>query len=334
MNGNMMTHGNYYLPVSRTEQLTIDCSIIPIVELDDRTTILLDLDNRSSSHLKKMIAEHWSNYFFVKIDPRDDIIVILKKIIHASKMYEINKTQSPLLVDSLPPVEVMVDWVISKKGASSSTSKKQGLRLIYDNAPLLPRAIINVARSQSLIITEISPEKGLVAKPEEIYSLPPIIILPKSSAREFSQALLSYLNIEGEKDPDIQVFSLARDGFNLSIKADMIVTRADKKMIFFSRNLPPQFVSILQKSGNELIFLSDTDDPVKNMEIILRAFQFVFTSGHFTFSGTDKNQPPYTFSFNGTKIKMDKDTYIVNFDFNPELRGLLKDTWSANILRY
>src|SRR5512145_2763526 len=45
MNGSMMTNGNYYLPVSRTEQLTIDCSVIPVVELDQKTTIFLDLEN-------------------------------------------------------------------------------------------------------------------------------------------------------------------------------------------------------------------------------------------------------------------------------------------------
>ncbi len=53
MNGTMITSGNYYLPVSKTEQLTIDCSIIPVVELDDRTTIFLDLENRSNQSSEK-----------------------------------------------------------------------------------------------------------------------------------------------------------------------------------------------------------------------------------------------------------------------------------------
>jgi hypothetical protein len=70
------------------------------------------------------------------------------------------------------------------------------------------------------------------------------------------------------------------------------------------------------------------------MEKILRGFNFAFTSGYFTFSGLDKNQPPYNFGFSGTKIKTDKDSYVVNFDFNQELRGLMQKTWSANIVRY
>lgn len=334
MNGTMITNGNYYLPVSKTEQLTIDCSIIPVVELDDRTTIFLDLENRSNNHLKKMISDRWSNYHLVKIDDKDDIIVTLKKIFKNTKSYEITKSQKPISIGSLPPLDVIVDWVISPKGIKTSASKTQGLRFVYENNVLLPRAIVNYARQHSLIITEISPEKGLVSKPEEIYSLPSMTILPTSSARDFSWALLAYLNIPREKDVDIRVFNIAEDGFNLSIKADIVVTRVEKKYLLFSRNLPPQFINILQKAGNELIFVSDQDEPAKNMEKILRGFNFVFTSGYFTFSGLDKNQPPYNFGFSGAKIKTDKNIYVVNFDFNQELRGLMQETWSANIVRY
>jgi len=334
MNGSMITSGNYYLPISKTEQLTIDCSIIPVVELDDRTTIFLDLGNRSNRHLNKMISERWSNYQLVKIDDKDDVIIILKKIFNKNKTYEITKAQKPFSLGSQPVMDVMVDWVIAKKDVNTSPSKTQGLRVVYENNALLPRAIINYARQHSLIITEISPGKGLVGKPEEIYSLPAMTILPTSSAKDFASALLSSLNIQGESDADVRVFNIAKDGFNLSIKTDIIVTRGEKKTLVFSRDLPPQFVNILQKAGNELIFISNQEDPAKNMEKILRGFNFVFTSGYFTFSGLDKNQPPYNFSFNGTKIKTDKDIYIVNFDFNPDMRGLLQETWSASILRY
>ena len=334
MNGNMITRGNYYLPVSTTEQLTIDCSSIPVVELDNQTTIFLDLGNRSDNHLKKMISNRWNNYHLVKIDDKDDMIVMLKKIFKNSKTYEITKAQKPLSIGSMPPMEFIVDWIITKKNVKASSAKTQGLRFVYENSSLLPRAVVNYARQHSVIITEISPEKGLVGKPEEIYSLPSITILPTSSARDFSLALLSYLNVSGERDVDVRVFSIEKDGFNLSIKADFVVTQGEKKTIIFSRILTPQFINILQAAGNELVFVSDQDGHVKNMEKILSGFHFVFTSGYFTFSGLEKNQPPYTFGFNGTKIKTDKNVYVVNFDFNQELRGLIQETWSADIVQY
>ncbi len=334
MKGNMITAGNYYLPVSRTEQLTIDCASIPVIEFEDQTTVMLDLDNRANVQLKKMIGDRWSSHHLVKIDDKDDIVVMLKKIFRVSKTYEITKSQNPLSIGSAPPMEVLVDWVITRKDAKKSMFVNQGLRFVYEDNGLLPRAVVNYAKQNSWIITEISQERGLAAKPEEIYSLPPMTILPTSSAKEFSYALLSYLGIQGEKDADVKVFNIEKDGFNLSIKADIVVTRGEKKTLIFSRNLPPQFTHILERSGSELIFVADQDDPARNMEKLLRGFSFVFTSGYFTFSGLDKNQPPYHFGFNGTKIKTDQSLYVVNFDFNPEIRGLLQETWSANIIRY
>lgn len=334
MKGNMITTGNYYLPVSRTEQLTIDCAIIPVIEFEDQTTIMLDMDKHANAQLKKMIGDRWSSHHLVKIDDKDDIIVMLKKIFGVSKTYEITKSQNPLSIGSAPPMELLVDWVITRKDAKKSTSVNQGLRFVYEDNGLLPRAVVNYAKQNSWIITEISQERGLAAKPEEIYSLPPMTVLPTSSAKEFSYALLSYLGIQGERDADVKVFNIEKDGFNLSIKADLVVTRGEKKTLIFSRNLPPQFIHILEKSGSELIFVADQDDPARNLEKLLRGFSFVFTSGYFTFSGLDKNQPPYHFGFNGTKIKTDQSLYVVNFDFNSEIRGLLQETWSANIIRY
>lgn len=334
MNGTIITRGNYYLPVSKTAQLTIDCSVIPVVELDDRTTLFLDMKNRSSMYLKTIISGQWSNYHVVKIDTKDDIIMILKKIFKNSKAYAITRAEKPVGIGSMPDLEIMPDWLITKKNAKQSPSAIQGLRFVYRDNDLLPRAIVNFAHRQSFMITEISPSTGLVGKPDELYSLPPMTVLPASPAGEFAYALLSYLNIPVEKDVDVRVFSIRQDGFNLSIKADLVVKQGDQKTFLFSRNLPPQFVNMLQKTGDKLIFVSDQDEPAENMEKILRGFNVVFTSGYFSFSGLDKDQPPYTLGFKGTKIKTDKDIYAVDFDFHHELRGLMQETWSANIIRY
>ena len=90
MHGNLMTKGNYYLPISRTAQLTIDCSAIPVVELDDQTTVFLEMKNRSSASLKKLIGGAWSNLHIVKMDAKDDVIFLLKKIFQKSNMDKID----------------------------------------------------------------------------------------------------------------------------------------------------------------------------------------------------------------------------------------------------
>lgn len=329
MNGTIATTGSYYLPIPKAGQVTIDCAQIPVVEFDDNTTVFIDLDNRAHANLKKMIGDNWTNYSLVKVNKEDDVISILNKVINGTKNYNMTKSEKPLTVGALPPVEVAVDWIISKSG---SPQPIQTIRSIDENNLLLPKSIKNYYQKNGLIINEISEESGLVGKPEELYSLPPIPVFPRESAQEFSYALVTALGFAAERDIDIQLFDTVKDGFNLSIKADVLVTKGDKKYVIYSQALSPQFINALKQAGNETIFVSDSDEPKANMESILKGLQVPFAYGPYTFSGLAKNQSPYTLKFDSTRIN--QDLYVVDFDIDPELRGLLKEVWSVNIARY
>jgi hypothetical protein len=334
MNGSVSSSGNYYLPIPRTGSVTIDCSLIPVIEFDDKTTVFLDWENRTNDNLKKMIRENWSNFSLVNVDKKDDVIVILRKIIAATKSYTMSKRETPVTVGNRPPVQLLVDWIITKKLSRQNYSLIQGLRLIPQNDSLLPKAIKNYARQNGLIITEIDEETGIAGKPEEIYTLPPLEVLPKTPAKDFSCALVTNLGFIAKKDADIKIFDMAKDGFNLSVKADVLIKNNDEQYIIYSRNIPQQFINVLKEAGNKLVFVADADSPQITMEKILRSLGVPFASGYFTFSGIEKNQAPYTFGFSGTKIKNGKDKYVIDFDIDQGLRGLLGEFWSADIVRY
>jgi hypothetical protein len=334
MNGSIMTMGNYYLPIPKTGQVTIDCSKIPVIEFDDQTMMFLDLDNRAEDNLKKMINDNWANYHLIKVDKKDDVIAVLKNIFNTVKGYSMTKREKPMTIGSLPPVDLIVDWVITKSNSKQSQPLLQGLCIVYGNNPLLPKSIKNYAQKNGLIITEFSEEIGIVGKPEEIYSLPPMPVFPTTSVKDFSYALISYLGFKADKDTEVKVFDIVKDGFNLSIKADVLVKSANKRYIIYSRNLPVQFVNALKKARYEVLFVAENDSPKIIMEKILPSFNITFASGFFTFSGIDKNQAPYVLNFQGTKIKTDNDLYIIDFEIDQGLRSLLREVWAANIARY
>jgi hypothetical protein len=334
MNGSIMTMGNYYLPIPKTGQVTIDCSKIPVIEFDDQTMMFLDLDNRAEDNLEKIINDNWANYHLIKVDKKDDVIAVLKNIFNTVKGYSMTKREKPMTIGSLPPVHVIVDWVITKSNSKQSQTLTQGLCIVYENNPLLPKSIKNYAQKNGLIITEFSKETGIVGNPEEIYSLPPMPVFPTTSVKDFSYALISYLGFKADKDIEVKVFDIVKDGFNLSIKADVLVKSANKRYIIYSRNLPMQFVNALKKAGHEVLLVAENDSPEIIMGKILPSFNITFASGFFTFSGIDKNQAPYVLSFAGTKIKTDNGLYIIDFKIDQGLRSLLREVWAANIARY
>jgi hypothetical protein len=239
-----------------------------------------------------------------------------------------------MTIGSLPPVDIVVDWVITKSNSKQSQPLMQGLCIVYENNRLLPKSVKNYAQKNGLIITEFSEETGIAGNPEEIYSLPPMPVFPTTSVKDFSYALISYLGFKADKDTDVKVFDLVKDGFNLSIKADVLVKSANKRYIIYSRNLPLQLVNVLKKAGYEVLFVAEDDSPKIIMEKILPSFNITFASGFFTFSGIDKNHAPYVLSFQGTKIKTANDLYIIDFEIDQGLRSLLREVWAANIARY
>ena len=334
MKGSIMTTGNYYLPIPKTGQVTIDCSKIPVIEFDDQTIMFLDLDNRAEDNLKKMINDNWANYSLIKVDKKDDVIAVLKKIFNTAKDYSMTKRETPLTIGSLPPVDLIVDWIITKKHPKQLQPLIQGLTIVYGNNPLLPKSIKNYAQKNGLTITEFSEETGVVGSPDEIYSLAPMPVFPATSIKDFSYALISHLGFKADKDAEVKVFDIVKDGFNLSIKADVLVKIANKRYIIYSRILPAQFVSALKKAGYEVIFIAENDPPKIIMEKILPCLNVAFATGFFTFSGVDKNQAPFVLSFQGTKIKTDTNLYIIDFEIDQGLRSMLRETWAAHIARY
>jgi LysM repeat protein len=334
LKGSVLSAGNYYLPIPRTGQVTIDCSKIPVIEFDDKTTVFLDWENRLNDNLKKMIRDNWTYFHVVKVDKKDDVIAVLRKIIAVTRTYSMAKRDIPATAGSLPPLEVFVDWTIVGTNPRQARPLMQGLRLVSGNNSLLPKAIKDYARKNGLIITEIDEEAGLTGKPEEIYSLSPLPVFPAKAAKDFSYALVTYLGFVADKDIDVKVFDMAKDGFNLSIKVDVLVKNNGASSIIYSRSLPQQFINVLRGAGYKLIFVADSDSPKKTMERILSSLAIPFASGYFTFSGANKNQAPYTFGFAGTKIKAGKDHYIIDFEIDQGLRGLLGESWSAGIARY
>jgi hypothetical protein len=334
MNASILTSGNYYLPISKTGQVTIDCAKIPVIEFDDRTTLFLDWENRLNDSLKKMIRENWKTFSIIKVDKKDDVVATLREIIAATKTYSMTKIDTPVSTGSLPLVEVIVDWQIAKKDSKQNRPLIQALRFVPENNSLLPKSIKNYARKNGLIITEIDAEKGIAGKPEEIYSLPPLPVFPTTSAKDFSYALVTHLGFSATKDADVKVFNVAKDGFNLSIKADVLIKDTDKKYIIYSRNLPQQFINVFKKEGYGLIFVANSDTPKVIMEKILSSLAIPSAYGYFTFSGVDKNQALFTFGFTGMKVKTDIDQYVIDFAIDDGLRGLIGELWQASFAKY
>lgn len=100
MNASVTSAGNYYLPIPKTGQITIDCSKMPVIEFDNGTTMFLDLEGRTPDNLKRIISDNWSNFILVKVGQKDNAIVVLRKIFGSLKTYTMVKQSKPITIGS------------------------------------------------------------------------------------------------------------------------------------------------------------------------------------------------------------------------------------------
>ncbi|MGA2332621.1 MAG: LysM peptidoglycan-binding domain-containing protein, partial [Syntrophales bacterium] len=171
MNGALITLGKYYIPIPELGQITIDCSTIPIVELDDGSSIFLDFSNRIPDALKNMIQSNWKNYHSVEIVGSDDTAAILQKIVNASNTYSMTRRTTPYTIGAGPPVQLTLDWIITKK-TKGSKPYLQGLSFVSDNSRLLPKPMTQYAERNGMIITEVLDAQSVASSPDEKYALP------------------------------------------------------------------------------------------------------------------------------------------------------------------
>ena len=335
MNGALITLGKYYIPIPELGQVTIDCSTIPIVELDDGSSIFLDFSNRIPDTLKNMIQSNWKNYHSVEIFGSDDTATILQKIVNASNTYSMTRRTTPYTIGALPPLQLSVDWIITKR-AKENKPYLQGLSFVSDNSRLLPKPMIQYAERSGMIMTEILDGQGVASAPDEKYTLPQMSNMNVSTNIELVNSLLNELGYQTIRDSEVGVLDAAASGFDLSIKADLLAKKGDKQIIIVSKKIPQQFVDSLRTRGTETISLDAGETKKSVIEKVLKAANTPFSFVSFSFSVPEKtDKPAGTISFPAFKITRDKgDFYLIDFDIDHDIYGLLNNKWEVNIVRY
>jgi hypothetical protein len=336
MNGTLLTAGKYYIPLPQARQVTIACSTIPVVELDDGSVIFLDFADRIPDALNTIIKANWKNYTFLKVNSLEGTAAILMKIIDTSNAYAMTKSTNPLIVGEFPRTTIAVDWLITKKNPSDK-SYSQGLSFIRDISHLLPRNLIVYAEKHGLIVTEILDGQGVISAPVEQYTMPQLSTLSSGTNIELADALLILLGYSTAKDSEIVADEKGKDNFNLSMKTDLLAKKGNKNVaVFHSRKISQQYIDNLKNSGTEVALFED-GEPLKSViGKILQAAKIPFSYETFLFSFPEKTSyPKGTISFPAFKIAQDKGyIYLTESDIDRDIYGLLNNKSGVTIVKY
>lgn len=335
MNGTLTAKGNYFIPLKEATQITIDCSLIPIVELDDGTTFLLDFGNRLSEEIKALIGQSWTNYAFLPGEELGDGLTGLKGIIRRSRNYEMSEVGShpPLLLK--PEIRVFPDWTITAKKTAVGASYRQGLFLLGSSEKPLPGEARSFLEKNGLVVTEISGDRTVTGL--STHKATPITTdLRGLKGIALAEQLLKVLGETPVANSEIVLFDQARSGFNLSITADLLLRRGEKRFVIHTKRLPEQFVRILKEGGAEVIPIGEGASGRPLIEGLLQALRIPVSFGHFAFRiPEDGNRPRLTATFPAIRaMPGGEPLYLFDFDMSPDVVAFLNGLIGGRIAKY
>ncbi|MHB9096992.1 MAG: LysM peptidoglycan-binding domain-containing protein [Syntrophales bacterium] len=334
MKGAITAEGNYYIPLKDTAQVTIDCSLIPVVELDDGSTVLLDFGDRLSEGLKRLITQTWSNYAFLSAEELRDDLMSLQGIIRRSRNYTITYADRPLALMSKPEILVFPDWVIAGKKAVGGVLYRQGLFLLGEGERPFPAEAVVFMEKNGLIVTEIT--AGRTVTPPAPPSTPVILNLKELKGIAFAEQLLRILGETPVKNAPIAIFDQAKDGFNLSITADLLLQKGEKRFLILTKRLPEQFVRTLKDEGTEVFLMREHGSGRSLIEELLQHLSIPISFGHFSIRIPEEGpRPRLAATFPALRTTAGGETlYLIDFDISPDLLSLLQGRLGGRFVRY
>ncbi|MDQ5985529.1 MAG: hypothetical protein CSYNP_01240 [Syntrophus sp. SKADARSKE-3] len=341
MNATMMTSGRYVIPLPEIGQITVDCEMMPMIEFDDGSIVFMDYRKQMPDNIKKLIRKYWKNYTVIAADIRDGILPALANAVNASKAYAMRKQTHSLVFGQKPTVRLPIDWLITGQSPSSrgTNSYMQAIITIRTEDGRLPATMVAFLAKKQFVYTEILDGKVLPSLTEVLSenASEKIPQLNSSSRRRLVLDFLGYLGFKPVTDEDVQIFNSTKDGFNLSMKADIRCNHGNQRVIYSPRKVPNQFIDILKTKSTEVVILSEDDTPKAVIEKNLTAFRIPFTTVPYQFSiSLNPDLAGVKVVFPTIRFVSPKGdpVYLIDFNMEDAIYRLLHNQLGFDILRY
>jgi len=331
MAGSVITEGIFYIPLPPAGQMSINCSTVPIVELDEGITILLDFSNRVPENLKNIIESTWKNYFLVRGKKISEAPSMLEGVINASRSYSLKKPGNYKTIGDNPKVNVYCDWIVTKMTTADESPYSFAINLVQDQSSLLHANVKNYAKRKGLEIIEILKGTGIVTT-GKTGQTKKSIALNYETKLELAESLLSALGYISVRDSSVKIFDIGRDGFDLSIKTDLSLKIDGKQIVILFKKIPKQFSDTLRGKGTAAIILSEGIKKGEIIEKISHSLNIPSLTDDFRFSFSDGKGE---ILLPAVRVKSREGfLYFIDYDIDGEIYGLLNEKWEVNTVKY
>jgi hypothetical protein len=329
--GSIITEGSFYIPLRPQGQIEINCSEVPVAELADGKTVLLDFSNHIPNNVQKIVESTWKNYSIISTTSEGRSM--LEEFLNTAGIYTLTKKGGYITLGRKNLVSLFAGWIVRWEGGTVPYALC--INFIDGDSPIVPGNIRKYAMKNGFDLVEVS-EDAVMTDFHMPYQSMDVSSLRWVSKRDLADSLLSKMGYSVFRDSKVGIFTIENDGFNLSVKADLMVETEKGDTIFNFEKLPKQFSDILMKRGVRMLYLSEDEGKRKTVTSVLNALGSSFASDTYRFpSSAASGKKVYEISFRALKIENSSPPlYLVEDEIDSDIYGLLNGKWEVELLRY
>jgi len=330
--GLVLTDGNYYIPLSAEDQVTVDCAAVPVVELDDGSRILVDFGGQVPPDLKERIQRVWKNYTVIQDSTGVGALPALERIFKASKNYSFKKTADYVDVGSEPQLRLLLDWILFKK-----ESLFTGIALRESASAVMPAVLSRYAEKNGISVLEITEGLEIVRDEAPVAAPAEVPALKSGTTVELIDSVITTLGLTASRDAWVKVTEAGAPAKVVSVKVDFLVERPDKGTVINLRDLSGPFQESLKQKGMNVTILKGDEEKRVIVEKTLAALGYPFTSDTFDFSGPGgkDGKPRWVIRIPATRVNLaEGDLFLTPSALDGGIYSYLKATWGTKLIRY
>ncbi|MBU1965781.1 MAG: hypothetical protein KKD24_08205, partial [Proteobacteria bacterium] len=231
---------------------------------------------------------------------------------------------------------VFPDWLIIGKETASGATYRQGLFLLDRGERPLPAEARAFLEKSGVAVTEIAEDRAVSSLETPSALQPAIADFRALKGIDLAEKLLSTLGVTPIRNAEVVVFDQARNGFNLSVTADLLIRKGEKRFILHAKRLPDQFLHILREAGTEVIPIGEKDQGRSLVEAVLQGMGIPVSFGYFSFRIPEEDKRPrLTGSFSTLRVMNEGEPmYLIDFDLPPAGLPFFNGRREGRVVRY
>lgn len=276
--------GQHFIPLKSGGQITLNADTFPILQIPSGVRVVLDCRGGLPERMASLITSSWSNYRIVRIGPKDTLREAIGRVLAACGFPKVYKANEPLDLPGDVPLRLKGDWIVHTIGDDLKGARYVSLTLVDPGVPRIPAPLKDLLESMGVRAVEYPVEKSDANPP-----VPAEPIKVGSDLREVVERVLRLSGIPFSQDVEIPVFQGGKSPFNLTVKADFLLSREGSEKIIDLTGLGPEIVALLREHRFEILTLEQRP-PLEALPKVLEFLGIPFDGRPHTFLAADRGE--------------------------------------------